>query len=152
MTDRTADFFVCDDVLVSMNGKLTLLGIYGTAIVIPSDPTTVGQLFVLFQIGSPITKPFKQLRLQISLPGEQSPRTLDVPLQSIVSTTGPFYSAPPGQSKLTVRFAFSLAQVVLKPGAMEMKVIHEEGEIYAGKQLIVTAAQAPQLLSPSLSS
>jgi hypothetical protein len=45
-----------------------------------------------------------------------------------------------------------LAQVVLKPGAMEMKVIHEEGEIYAGKQLIVTAAQAPQLLSPSPSS
>jgi hypothetical protein len=148
MTDRTAIFFVCDDVLVSMNSKLTVLGMYGGNIIIPSDPTTINQLVVLFQIETPIKKPFQKLTLQISLPGEQAPRTLNVPLPTPLS--GPFVSARLGQPKLTIRWPFLLAQVILKSGFMEMKVIHEEGEIDAGAERIVTTAQAAQeLVNPS---
>jgi hypothetical protein len=136
MTERRAFFLVCDDVLIALNGKFTIIGMYTGDIIIVSEQATVGQLVVLFQIETPVEKPFRKLELQVSLPGEDTPRRLDI----TQSLTGSQLFVPPTRARMLFRWPFLLAPVVLKPGAIEVKVLHEDGEIDAGKQWIVTTA------------
>ena len=102
MTERRAFFLVCDDLLMALNGKITIVGAYSNDIIIASDPFTIGQLVFWFQIETPIAKPLQKLELQVSLPGDESgPRRLDVPL-SVLSPT----SAAAGRTKITYRFCW----------------------------------------------
>ena len=136
MTERRAFFLVCDDLLMALNGKITIVGAYSNDIIIASDPFTIGQLVFWFQIETPIAKPLQTLELQVSLPGDETPRRLDVP-QSILSPI----SAAAGRTKITYRWPFLLAPVQLRPGPIELKLIHEEGVMDVGVQWVVTVAQ-----------
>jgi hypothetical protein len=99
MTDRMATFFICDDVLVSMTGKLTILGMYGNELIIPSEQFTLNQLVIMFQMEARINNPFKKIALKVSLPGEDRPRIIEVPQP--LPTTPPFgYIANEKEAKM----------------------------------------------------
>jgi hypothetical protein len=144
MTDRRAFFLICDDLQIALNGKFTIHGAYTSDIIIPSESLAINQLIVVFYVETPITKPFKRLVLQVSVPGESVPRQLDAtPTLQIPP------SAAPQRTKVAYRLPFLLQSVVLHPGPIEMKVLHEEGELEAGKQWVVTVAQAQAMLLPA---
>jgi hypothetical protein len=142
MNERKAAFLVCDDVLVSLNGKYFFNGVYTGDIVIPSSELQVSQLVVVFMFSTPIAKPFKTLKLQVRLPGEQDPRLLD----ASASLGAPL---PSGRTLQQFRIPFHIASPILRPGVIEMKILHEEGETLAGRQWIVTVEQAQAMLSPA---
>lgn len=137
MADRQATFFVCDDLLVALNGKFTIAGLYAGDIVITQSPAQLIQLVVMFEIKTPIEKPFQKLILQVSFPNEENPRQLDM------SPSLPAQlSVLPSRTVVTLRIPFLIQAPVLNSGAIEIKVIHEEGELFAGKQWIVTVNEA----------
>ena len=142
MSERKAAFLVCDDVLVSLNGKYFFNGVYTGDIVIPLSELQVSQLVVVFIFSTPIAKPFKTLKLQVQLPGEQNPRLLDAS-----ASLGALLQS--GRTLQQFRIPFHIASPILRPGAIEMKILHEEGETLAGRQWIVTAEQAQAMLSPA---
>ena len=137
MTERQVMFFVCDDVFVSMNGKYTISGMYTGDIVIPQEPAQLPQLIVMFEIRTPISHPFESLVLQVSIPGEAEPRTLDIsfaiprPLPTLK-----------GRKSWSLRYPFLISAPNIKSGAIAAKIIHEGGELAAGKQWVVTVAEA----------
>jgi hypothetical protein len=140
MTERQAMFFICDDVLIALNGKYTVSGIYTGDIIINQDPTQLLQLVVMFEIRTPIDNPFRTLVLHVSLPGEESPRRLELP---------PFPSPPklPERTAILHRFPFLITNPILRSGPIEVKVLHEEGELSAGKQWVVTVQQAQAMVT-----
>jgi hypothetical protein len=135
MTEQFATFFLCDDLLVALTGKFTALGIYTGDIVIPTEPFTMPQLVAVFDIQTPIQKPFRSLMLQITLPGEKSPRQLD-----ISSTLLP--GQIPGRTTIRMRTPFLIQQAVLNSGAINASVVHDGKMLAAGKQWVVSMAEA----------
>lgn len=135
MALREAMFFICDDVLIALNGKLAIAGLYTADIVIPEGSAQVGQLVFMFEIKTPIETPFKSLILQVSFPGEKDPRQLDV-TQALRATP-----LIPGRTTITYRLPFLIQLPTLNSGPIEAKIIHEEGVLVAGKQWIVTAEE-----------
>jgi hypothetical protein len=144
MTDRRGFFLICDDLQVALNGKFTIYGAYTSDIIIPADPIHINQLVVVFYVETPITKPFKRLVLQVSVPGESTPRQLDA-----TPTLQMPPSAPLQRTTIAYRLPFLLQSVLLHPGPIEMKVLHEEGELEVGKQWVVTVTQAQAMLMPA---
>jgi hypothetical protein len=119
--DRQATVFVADDMTVSLLGKINLIGIYTSDLVIPTNPSIAGQLVFLFRLEADQNDLFKQIRLQITLPGE-SPRTLDVTIPQIGE-------APTGRSRWFTWHPFLIQQAILRPGHVMGKVVHDQGEI-----------------------
>jgi hypothetical protein len=137
MTDRRATFLMCDDLSVALNGKFTLFGMYPADIVIPGEQAQLGQLVVFVEAETLIERPFKSLAILVKLPGEAEPKVLDA--------SAALQQMPPlvaGRAVMRVRVPFLIPQPLLKPGAIEVTVVHEEGALPAGKQWVITAAQA----------
>jgi hypothetical protein len=124
MNDRQATILVSDDFLVSLTGKFTIIGIYTGDIGIFSDPSPALQLVCLFIVECDIGDPFQKLTFEIQIPGEQEPRRIS---QTIITPP-----AIPGRSRWILRIPIPLTNVLLKPGQLRGKVIHEKGEIDVG--------------------
>lgn len=128
MSDRLASMFICDDLLVALNGKFTVSGLYTGDIGISSEQVNLAQLVVVFHVETDVTKPFRRLALHVSFPGE---------LARIQEMQGnPLFPMPIDRSRVTFRMPFLIAQPVLRPGPIEAKVLHEDGELPAGVQWI----------------
>jgi hypothetical protein len=140
MTERYARFFVCDELLVSLNGKFTISGLYTGDLIVPADPIQLAQLVVVVTTETEISKPFRSVIIRVQLPGDPAPRELDAS-----STIPPVIAQVPGRSTIKSIVPFLITQPVLRSGPIEVKVIHEEGELLAGKQWIVTSAQLQEL-------
>jgi hypothetical protein len=137
MIPRQATVLVCDELLISVTGKFTLLGNYTGDISIPTVPTIVPQLVFYFIIESDINDVYRSLSLQVALP--KSPPIVQ-PLPIILQTP-----TQPDRSRWTMRWPLLVSQPTLNPGRIETKVIHESGEIVAGTPWIVLASQQSQL-------
>lgn len=138
MSDRQISFLVCDDVLVALNGKLFLQGVYTGDLAIAAEETTLGQLVVFLQISTPIQKPFRQLQATISFPGEPSPRTTD--LMPLLPKLIPW----PGRTMAVYKVPVPIFQPMLKAGPIEIHVKHEEGEVFVGRQWVMDPKQAQE--------
>jgi hypothetical protein len=137
MIPRQVTVLVCDELLISLTGKVTLLGNYTGDISIPTAPTTVPQLVFYFIIESDIDDVYRSLSLQVALP-DSLPIVQPVPV--IPQTT-----TQQNRSRWTMRWPLLIPQPSLNPGRIEAKVIHENGEIIAGAPWIVLASQQSQL-------
>jgi hypothetical protein len=123
MSERSAVVLVCDELSVSLNGKFNIAGLYSTEILIPTNPTTVNQLVFLLLIETGVEEPFRSLSVEISLPGS-APVRQDLP-------PVPDIPHAPDRTRINFRWPFLISQVVLRPGHIGVKVIHENGEIDA---------------------
>ncbi len=121
MITRTASVIVCDEMLVSLTGKLTIAGLYTGDIGIASDPGTTQQLVFLFVVEGPIEDPVRTLEVEVTLPGEKA-------IRMPVAVTIPD-QVPPGRRNWTIRWPVLMIQPTLRPGRISAKVIHDKGEI-----------------------
>jgi hypothetical protein len=137
MSERRASVFVCDELLISLNGKFNALGMYTGDIAIFGQEATSAQLIFVFQIECDLTDPFRSLIAQVTLPGE-GPRQMPIPFM---------IPAPvqEGSERWTIRWPFLIALPTLRPGRIETKVIHEKGELIAGYQWIVPQVGIPPM-------
>lgn len=132
--ERRASVLVCDELYVTLLGKFVAKGIYTTDIGIASEGVVVPQLIFLFQIGTDVDNLFKSLKVQVTLP-DQSPRTHEIPV-------GMFAPAPE-RTRWLLHFPMLVQSAVLKPGRIEVKVIHDGGEILIPAPWILLASSAP---------
>ncbi len=72
MTERQASFLICDDLLVSLNGKFFLQGVYTGDIAIADEESNLAQLILLLQISTPNERPFPESRMGRSIHGDGS--------------------------------------------------------------------------------
>jgi len=135
MIPRQASVLVCDDLLVALNGKFTMLGMYTADIVIPTDPSISGQLVFLFVVETDIKDPFRSVTLQVALP-ESAPTRFQIPIM-------PPLDVHPDRERLIVRWPLVVSPAILKPGKIEAKVIHETGEINAAAPWVLLASAPP---------
>jgi hypothetical protein len=116
-----ASVIVCDDVRAEASGKLIAIGIFTTDIAIFSDEHTAPQLQFLFYAECETNDPFKSIRFEVTLPGEQ-------PVFSEIQKLPPPPPVP-GRSRAFMRQIITIAPAALRPGKIIAKVIHERGEI-----------------------
>jgi hypothetical protein len=130
MADRQATVVIADDLLWSLNGKFTMLGIYTGDISIPADPSGAPQLVFLFIFETDVSDPFQSVTLHLELPG-RSPVLVPLPVPF------PQVSQDPARTRWTVRWPCLVPNVVLHPGKITAKVIHERGELIAATPWVV---------------
>jgi hypothetical protein len=117
MKSWNASLLVCDDLLYSLAGKLTLLGVYTGDISIPAPTWTVGQLVFLFLMNGDLTeRPTQPLDLEVTLPGS-APQTMVFPTSFAPSPAS-------GRTKWFLRTPFLLQNVILRPGRIAANVKH----------------------------
>jgi hypothetical protein len=135
MIERKASVIVCDDFLISLQGKFVMTGVYPSDIVIPSDGVSAPQLVFFFMIEGPREDPFKSLSVKITFPGEA---TIKVDLPVGVTASSAIF---PDRKKVTVKQPVLVQQPVLRAGRVETIVDHDKGEIDAGGIWITAAAE-----------
>jgi hypothetical protein len=139
MTDRRVSFLFCDELLVSLNGKFFIQGVYTGDIVLGAEEQKLNQLIMFLQISTPTQKPFRRLEVRIALPGEENPRVINLmPLLPLVIPM-------PGRTLSEYKVPVPLLFLTLKSGPIEVHVTHEEGEIFAGRQWVTGPAQAHEM-------
>jgi hypothetical protein len=142
MTARRATFLVCDDVLVALNGKYTISGMYTGDLLIPGNEAQLGQLVIIVQAETPVEKPFRAFAIHVQFPGDPAAKILDAS-QAIPKTA----VHAPGRTTIVIRLPFLIPQPIVRPGPIEVKVVHEDGELFAGKQWVISASQLQEALS-----
>jgi hypothetical protein len=137
VNNRCASVLVCDDIRLEISGKLIIIGAYTQDIVIPSDEFVVNQIYFLFLAECQRSEPFKSLKFEVTLPGNE-PVAVDMgkppPLADDVM---------PERERLYVRQAIQIPAAKLRPGKIMARVIHDGGVINAGAGWIVKASPAP---------
>ena len=127
---RQASVLVADEVTFSLNGKLNIIGLYTGDIIIPNISVFLNQLIFVFIIETEPTEPFRELKVQVTLPSGQH-------IENIVNieTLNPTVS---DSIKWTTRFPVAFYGAVLTAGSIVAKVIHEKGELIAAAPVIVS--------------
>ncbi len=133
--DRQATVLLADDMAVSLVGKINLTGIYTSDIFIPLEAVTVAQLVFLFSLETDLNDQFQHIKLQITLPGEP-PKEMNVPILPAAYV--------PGRTRLLMRHPFLIQQVVLRPGPIEARVIHDKGQIEITSLPWISLMPAPE--------
>lgn len=143
MTTRQAMVLVADEVYFNLHGKAILQGIYNSDLVITAEEVKTPQLVFYFTIETDVSDPFQQLSIEITFPGSDPIRQLvSVPPPQILELQG---KADPTRSRWYTKHPVLVPAPVLRPGRIEVKVIHESGEIRVMAPWIVNAAARPAL-------
>lgn len=129
---RQASAIVADDVLFSLNGKLTIVGMYTGDIAITADPMVLPQLVFVFLVEGPGDDLPQSLIMEVTLPGEQ-------PKQQPIPTPPTGTRMAEGRTRWFIKMPLAISPAVLRPGKIIAKVIHESGEIPVTTSWIVRA-------------
>jgi len=133
MTERKASMVVCDEVLFNLMGKTTISGMYTADIGIPVSELTIPQLIFFFFLECSASDPFKTLKLKVAFPGS-SPNELNVPLGGMPIPTDS------SRNIISVKQPFLIQNPVLRPGPIQTSVLHDKGEIDAGRIWITSTS------------
>lgn len=136
---RQATVLVSDDLLVSLNGKLTIVGVYTGDILIPSEPLSLPQLVFLFVIEGTADDLPRTLTLEVCLPGGR-------PMQYPIAVPPTGLQIAEGRKRWILKMPFPISPAVLRSGRIEAKVIHEKGEILVRAPWVVTPSQSASSL------
>lgn len=131
MADRFATVLVADEIYYNLHGKAILQGIYNADIILSSEAQQIQQLIFFFMIETDIGDPFRSLQVQVTLPGSM-PVAAPVPIQ------WPMPEGPPADRKrMFVKWPLLVPSPILRPGRIEAKAIHENGELSAALPWII---------------
>lgn len=124
---RQAQLLVADEIYFNLWGKALLHGIYHGDLVINGETSQAPQLVFFFMLETDLSDPFRNLQVEVKLPGND-------PIRVPVLIT---YPAPPstiqqGRTRLFYRHPLLIPQPMLRLGRIEAKAIHESGEIEIG--------------------
>ena len=139
MTDRFVAVLVADEIYYNLHGKAILQGIYNADITLASESQQANQLVFFFMIETDIANPFRALQVQVTLPGNE-PVLNHVPVQWPMPLV-----ASSERKKIFVKWPLLIPAPMLRPGRIEAKAIHEDGELIAAAPWIVS----PQTVTAS---
>lgn len=130
-----ASIIVCDDILISLQGKVTIVGMYTSDLTIFSESVVASQVAFLTMIEADLEDLPDSMHVEITFPGEkpqviavQSPGTIQV---------------GPNRSKIVIKVPAQAIQITLRPGKIEAKVV------YPGGETVVAAPWIVQLPAPT---
>jgi hypothetical protein len=127
MAERQATVLVADEMYFNLWGKAILHGIYQTDLGITTDPSQIPQLVFFFVIETDVSDPFHSLAVEVTLPGSEAIRNeVQIFSPEVMAAAA---VANPGRTRLTYRHPFLIPGPKLRPGKIEVRVIHEKGLI-----------------------
>lgn len=127
-------FFVCDDVHVTLTGKLIMIGVYTADIIISEEGSSLGQLVFVFHVELEKDTKEKEFILEVTLPGEEKSLTMSAPIgvqPKLSRRRFSYYTIP-----------FLVQNQKLQSGKIEAKVRLGKNEIFAGEKLVMTVPEA----------
>jgi hypothetical protein len=140
---RQASIITSDEALITLSGKLNIIGIYATDINIPIDPTFVAQLVFTFLVETDPDDPYQKLDLRVDLPGGDF-RQVPVNLSAL-------RHGQSDQIRWSLRFPLLFQNAILKPGPIVASVIHEKGAIQVpGPVIVFTPFMVPTPAAPTV--
>jgi len=125
MADRKSYVIVCDDLWISLLGKINLIGTYTQDIVISGQAVAVPQMVFYFVCETDKEDPFQSISLQVEFPGD-APRIMPVQFMPHPTVTDPT------RNKIVLKQPFLIQNVILRPGRIKATVIDGGRAIDAG--------------------
>jgi hypothetical protein len=119
---RQASVLVADEIRAEANGKYFMVGVYNSDITIPVEPFYAWQLWFLFAVETDIDDPFRNLLLEVTLPG-QATIPYNIPLDQVSRLQSS------SQNRYSIFQPFVLHPATLMSGRIIARVIHERGEL-----------------------
>lgn len=134
--NRYAHATYCDDIRHELGGKLTLVGVYSTDLLVPAFPAVLPKLCLIVHVVTPADRPFQQLKIRVQMDeasvaeGELSPEDLRLALDSVASSGEDMPADVEHRMELTAHFVISPLKLD-GPGVIRVRVETEDGEIKA---------------------
>jgi len=133
--ERFISFQFCDDIRQEVGNKFSLIGCYGTEILVSTIPAALPKLCSAIKIYTPVSRPFTKLTLRL-LRGDSVVAELTFPPESLAVL-------PPlveGARWLTIVGALVMAPFpVEEPCTLRVEAETEEGVIHGGSIWIKAA-------------
>lgn len=121
MSDYHAQLVVCDDVAISLSGKINITGAYTADILINSEQMVAPQIVFFFFVEGAMSELPKTVTCEVTLPGEE-PR-------QFASFTPIFGQNLTDRKRWFLRLPYVVPLPVLRVGPLRGKVIMDIGEI-----------------------
>lgn len=143
--NRQVNTIFCDDIRHEVNGKLSLIGVYSSHMLVPSFPMTVPQLCLVLSVLTPAEKPFRKLIFRL-LKDETVLVEGEIP-QNELPELQPTSGVVEGEAGVGGRLFAVQSQIVISPFAVEgpcilrVRVETEEGELKGQGLGVQLAAQ-----------
>lgn len=142
---RTLCALFCDDIRQEIGGKITLIGVYASKLILGKIPSALHKLHVLFNVDTPIGQPFGALTLQV-LMGDD-----------VIAETAFSEEMLEGQKALidnnstddnrmiSVRVAMMISPLVIeRPEKLRTAALLEDGVVIHGPALKIEEHRPPQ--------
>ena len=120
---------------ISLNGKITLLGVYTNDLGIPADGHKLSQLAFLFIIEGDLNdQPIGSMKIRVSLPsGSAAEAEFPIPENLPSDSSGK-------RTKWFAKLPLMLPAPILSSGKIDAKVTHDKGEIDVAMPWIVSTS------------
>jgi hypothetical protein len=139
---RQASVIICEDVTYTLSGKMNIQGMFTTDIGIPFEPYLGNQLVFVFLIEASPDDPYQTLELSVELPGGQQRLRHPINVPALRPAAG-------DTLRWSLKQPLLFPSVVLHPGPIIAKVIHDKGEITTAAPFIVLNRPATSFSSVS---
>jgi hypothetical protein len=139
VVDLRANAFACDDILMSVSGKINIIGLYGGDILIPAPGALLNQLVFFFTIEWAKEDPIEKITLKITLPNTEA-RQMEAIFQLPAHLKN-----DPKKKRVTLRHPFVMQNVLLYPGRIECLVATDKGEVETAPLWITTPEEMQKL-------
>lgn len=148
--NRYAHATFCDDIRQEQGGKLTLVGVYSSALLVSSFPAVLPKLCLVLNVITPASQPFKKLKLRIFRDTETLAEG-DVPAEGLSSAAATSFNGVTIDDadrlhSVMAQFVFSPLKLD-GPGRIRVRIETEAGELKANGLII---AQMPEALASEL--
>ncbi|MBA1146399.1 hypothetical protein H0Z60_04935 [Ectothiorhodospiraceae bacterium WFHF3C12] len=131
---RHAYTFFCDDVRREDSGKLLFIGVYGAAMYVESFPFDIRGLAFVISVVTPVSRPFKQLGLQVLRDDEELVST-EFKEEQLAQMAEQAEAANDGSPDRVTKLQIILHSPPIHfegPGHIRVRVVTEDGTIPAG--------------------
>jgi hypothetical protein len=130
MTDRRGYTIFCDDIRREVGGKMTLVGIYRSEMVIHADlPIVLPKLGLAILVQSPIDRPLDRLKLLIYMPGDTESPSVTAELVAPQAFLRFRETAEDKDAWITLNTELVLSPVEVKQEGYIRARVETEGEI-----------------------
>jgi hypothetical protein len=149
MEDIFVTALYCDDIRQEMGGKLSFMGVYNSALVVPQFPATVPKLCVQVTVRIPLETKANNLTVRVLL-NEQQVAEVAVPEGELSKALSSELNldSPLENRQITVALAVQFAPLQLEQhGLMRVRAIVDGRELKANALVIRLPTEAEQGMS-----
>lgn len=136
----------CDDIRQEAGEKISLMGIYqGGMTITGTAPHVIPKLVISANISTPISAPFKDLRIEVIL-GEQTLQSIELPSDDLKKGQS---SAREDSTIFAVQMIMVLQPFVVASGGKLFVRVHADGSTMDGNPLNIQIVNSPPLPASS---